>query len=100
MVVDRKTFRVIIVGGGIAGLTLANSLQRANIDYLLLEACDEIAPPAGASIAVGAHGARILDQIGTLDEVLDVSTPSDFFESYKDGKLFDRNDFLKLNHAR
>lgn len=100
MAEEKKPFRVIIVGGGVAGLTLANSLQRAKIDYLLLEARNEVAPPAGASIAIGANGARILDQIGALDEVLDVSTPSDFFESYKDGKLFDRNDFLKLNHAR
>jgi len=100
MTADKKPFRVIIVGGGVAGLTLANSLQRANIDYLLLEAREEVAPTAGASIAIGANGGRILDQIGALDEVLGLSTPSDFVESYKDGRLFERNDFLKLNHAR
>ena len=100
MIADKNPFRIIIAGGGIAGLTLANSLQRANIDYLLLEAREEVAPGAGASIAISANGGRILDQIGALDEVLAVSTPSDFADSYKDGKLFDSNDFLKLNHAR
>lgn len=37
-------FRVIIAGGGIAGLTLANTLQHAGIDYILLEARKEISP--------------------------------------------------------
>jgi len=100
MIADKKPFRVIIAGGGVAGLTLANSLQRANIEYLLLEAREEVAPVAGASIAVGANGARILDQLGALNEVLNLSTPSDTVESYKDGKLFESNDFLRLNHAR
>jgi flavin-dependent dehydrogenase len=36
------SFRVIIVGGGIGGLTLANYLQHANIDFVLLESREEI----------------------------------------------------------
>jgi monoamine oxidase len=36
------SFRVIIVGGGIGGLTLANCLQHANIDFVLLESREEI----------------------------------------------------------
>ena len=100
MIAGKERFRVIIAGGGVAGLTLANSLHRANIDYLLLEAREEVAPQAGASIAISANGGRILDQIGALDEILSSSTPSDFVLSYQDGKLFDSNDFLRLQHAR
>jgi 2-polyprenyl-6-methoxyphenol hydroxylase-like FAD-dependent oxidoreductase len=45
-------FRVIIAGGGIAGLTLANALERAGIDFILLEGRNEIAPQVGASIGM------------------------------------------------
>jgi 2-polyprenyl-6-methoxyphenol hydroxylase-like FAD-dependent oxidoreductase len=35
---EKSDFKVIIAGGGITGLTLANSLERAPISYILLEA--------------------------------------------------------------
>ena len=56
--------RVIIVGGSIAGLTLAHSLEACHIDYLVLEARADIAPAVGASIGILPNGARILDQLG------------------------------------
>ncbi|KAJ5004109.1 FAD-dependent monooxygenase andE [Colletotrichum sp. SAR 10_66] len=37
-------FKVIIVGGSVAGLTLANILERLGVDFALLEAYPEIAP--------------------------------------------------------
>lgn len=64
-----KSFKVIIVGGGIAGLTLANMLERVGIDYLLLEANSHIAPVVGASIGLLANGLRILDQIDLYEDV-------------------------------
>jgi 2-polyprenyl-6-methoxyphenol hydroxylase-like FAD-dependent oxidoreductase len=100
MAADKRSFRLIIVGGGVAGLTLASSLQRANIQYLLLEAHGEIAPPAGASIAIAANGGRMLDQLGALDQIYDISTSCERVEGYKDGKLFESNEFLQLNRAR
>ena len=45
-------FRVIIVGGGIGGLTLANCLQHANIDFVLLESREEIGMHFGAGVGV------------------------------------------------
>jgi 2-polyprenyl-6-methoxyphenol hydroxylase-like FAD-dependent oxidoreductase len=62
-------FRVIIAGGGIAGLTLANALEKAGIDYVLLEARDTITPKAGASIGFFANGSRILDQLGCFEDM-------------------------------
>ena len=62
-------FKVIIVGGGIAGLTLANSLERAGIEHVLLERRGEIAPQVGASIGLLPSGCRILDQLGVYDEI-------------------------------
>jgi 2-polyprenyl-6-methoxyphenol hydroxylase-like FAD-dependent oxidoreductase len=97
---EKSTFRIIIAGGGVAGLTLANALERANIDYLLLEAGDQIAPPAGASIAVQPNGSRILDQIGALDDIYDASIPSTSVEEYKNGKFFNGNDLFRLQAAK
>ncbi|KAI4724917.1 FAD/NAD(P)-binding domain-containing protein [Aureobasidium sp. EXF-10728] len=50
--------KVIIAGGGIAGLTLANALEQANIDYVLLERRKVIAPQVGASIGILSNGCR------------------------------------------
>jgi 2-polyprenyl-6-methoxyphenol hydroxylase-like FAD-dependent oxidoreductase len=65
--------RVIIVGGGVAGLTLANALQNAGIDYVLLEQHGTVDPQIGASIGISPNGSRILDQLGCLDGVEDSS---------------------------
>ena len=67
--------RVIIVGGGIAGLTLANALQLAGIDFILLEAKAEIPPQIGAGIALLPNGSRILDQMGCYDDIRDIVEP-------------------------
>ncbi|KAH8646226.1 hypothetical protein BX600DRAFT_157932 [Xylariales sp. PMI_506] len=65
----QPSFKVVIAGGSIAGLTLANMLEQFGIDYVLLEAYAEIAPQLGASIGLMPNGLRILDQIGCYDPV-------------------------------
>ncbi|KAK7931126.1 FAD binding domain protein [Apiospora marii] len=67
-------FRVIIVGGGVAGLTAAHCLHQAGIDYVILER-GQFAPALGASIALYPQGTRILEQIGCLDAVEEVCKP-------------------------
>lgn len=61
------TFKIIIVGGSVAGLSLANMLERFNIEYILLEGYPEIAPQVGASIGLLPNGLRILDQLGCYE---------------------------------
>ncbi|KAI1408058.1 FAD binding domain protein [Hypoxylon sp. FL1857] len=65
-------FKVIIAGGGIAGLTLAVMLERFGLDYVLLESHSAIAPQVGASIGLFPNGLRILDQIGCYEPILDI----------------------------
>lgn len=48
----KPPFKVIIVGGSIAGLTLAHCLSKAGIDYIVLEKRKHIAPQEGASIGI------------------------------------------------
>ncbi|KAF5622315.1 hydroxylase [Fusarium sp. NRRL 52700] len=66
-------FRVIIVGGSVTGLSVANMLEKFDIDYVLLEAYPQIAPQVGASIGILPNGFRILDQLGCYEPILDIA---------------------------
>ncbi|KAJ5431308.1 Monooxygenase FAD-binding [Penicillium cf. griseofulvum] len=87
---DKKPFKVIIVGGSIAGLSLALMLERNGIDFVILEAYGSIAPQVGASFGVLPNGFRILDQLGCYESVLEKAEyPVDTF-CFRDsqGKAF------------
>jgi len=87
-------FRVIIVGAGVTGLTLAHCLDKANIDYLVLDK-GVVAPGFGTTITMQPHGCRILHQIGVLDAVLaQCSTMGGAHCRAPDGKSFASNDFF------
>lgn len=84
----KDRLRVIIVGGSIAGLTLAHALCHSDVDFVVLEARNEIAPQVGASIVVLPNGARILDQLGLFDDVLSIVEPLENGLSWTgDGRL-------------
>lgn len=59
-------FKVIVIGGGLAGLGLAHCFSKAGIDYVVLERSDDVCITHGASMAMWPHNARILDQLGLL----------------------------------
>ncbi|CRG87305.1 FAD binding domain protein [Talaromyces islandicus] len=61
---ENSPFKVVIVGGGITGLTLAHCLDRAGVDYVLLEKHIDICANIGGAIAVEPNGTQILDQLG------------------------------------
>lgn len=90
-----SNFRVIIVGGGVAGLTASHALQKAGIDHVVLERSKEVAPPVGASIAIYPHGARILSQIGCLEAAKAACRPCErFITRGPDGKVWINSDFF------
>ncbi|KAI8622900.1 FAD binding domain protein [Xylariaceae sp. FL1651] len=68
-----KPFRIVIVGGGVAGLALAKMLETFDIDYILLEAHKEIAPAVGSSIGLMPNGLLILDQLGCYESIRTVA---------------------------
>lgn len=55
--------KVIIIGGGIGGLTLANTLQSQGIDYEVYEATEQFSP-IGAGIMLGINAMLIYQNIG------------------------------------
>lgn len=98
---EHGRLRVIIVGGSIAGLTLAHSLHHSNIDFVVLEAGKEIAAQVGASIAIFPNGARILDQLGLYDDISAVSAPLISVSYRKEGgKQFMKGTLSLLMTAR
>jgi 5-methylphenazine-1-carboxylate 1-monooxygenase len=64
--------KVIIVGGGIGGLTLALALHRAGIATKVFEAATEIRP-LGVGVNLLPHSTKILASLGILDALAEVA---------------------------
>jgi 2-polyprenyl-6-methoxyphenol hydroxylase-like FAD-dependent oxidoreductase len=91
-------FRVVIAGGSITGLALANMLQLYDIDFVVLESYADIAPQVGASIGLLPHGNRILDQLGLYQKILDLCPPLDSFH-FRDHTGNIICEFRGMNHS-
>ncbi|KAH8660358.1 hypothetical protein BX600DRAFT_467596 [Xylariales sp. PMI_506] len=61
-------FRAIIVGGGPTGLVQAILLERAGIDFVLVEQRDSIVYKTGAGLFTWPQAARLFCQLGLLDQ--------------------------------
>ncbi|EAQ92008.1 hypothetical protein CHGG_00243 [Chaetomium globosum CBS 148.51] len=100
---SKRPFRVIVVGGGVVGLTASHCLQKAGIDHVVLEKRAVVAPPEGASIALYPHGSRILHQLGCFEAVEKACVPGrNWLTRYPDGKKFMDNGYfqhLQENHG-
>ena len=97
--------KVIIVGGGIAGLTLANALEKipVPIKYVILEARDKVAPQVGAGIALAPSGCRILDQLQVYHDLAQLVHPvesSNVSDAQGLPLLAERSDVAKVVTAR
>jgi 2-polyprenyl-6-methoxyphenol hydroxylase-like FAD-dependent oxidoreductase len=64
--------RVLIIGAGIAGTTLALFLMRAGFAVALFEGAP--AAGGGAALAIAANGLAVLDAAGVLDDLEPAST--------------------------
>ena len=89
-------FKVIIVGAGVGGLTLAHCLDRAGVDYVVVDK-HPVAPAWGGSISIHPSSSRVLDQLGILDALEDKCTPMHNFwnrdpsgKNYLSGPFFDQ----------
>ncbi|MGH3664539.1 MAG: FAD-dependent monooxygenase, partial [Egibacteraceae bacterium] len=60
---------VVIVGGGIGGLTLALELHRLGLACRVFEAVPEVSQ-VGVGITVLPHATRILAELGLLDALV------------------------------
>ncbi|KAL6237469.1 hypothetical protein BDW75DRAFT_228660 [Aspergillus navahoensis] len=86
---DKRSFRVIVVGGSIAGLTLAHSLDLAGIDYIVLEKHLDPLATVGGSVGLLPNGWRILHQLGLRHQLDEVACPVKVAHmTYPDGFIF------------
>jgi ribulose 1,5-bisphosphate synthetase/thiazole synthase len=101
LAMSKHQMKVVIVGGSIAGLTLAHCLSHYGIDYVVLERRHDIAPQVGASVSLQPNGARILDQLGMFDEVSENIEPCVFMQTWTaEGKLLSETDAPILTGKR
>ncbi|OZJ01530.1 hypothetical protein BZG36_05568, partial [Bifiguratus adelaidae] len=71
--VHRKP-KAVIVGGGIAGLMLANCFNKAGMDYIILERAETSNRAYGSNVVLVPNGLRIFDQLGLYEKIKSVST--------------------------
>ncbi|WEW58626.1 hypothetical protein PRK78_004094 [Emydomyces testavorans] len=89
-----SAFKVIVVGAGVAGLTLVHCLEKANIDFVVLDK-GIVGPPFGTTITMQPHACRILHQLGCLDAVLaQCSTMERCCCRTSSGKAYTENHFF------
>ncbi|KAL9030775.1 MAG: hypothetical protein Q9196_001125 [Gyalolechia fulgens] len=101
---SQKKFRAVVVGGGVTGLVASHAFTKAGIDHIVLERGCEAAPPAGASLAIYPHGARILQQLGLLERTQKIADPLEdgATNRWPDGSPIQWSDlwrFVRENHG-
>ena len=70
-----SSFKVIVVGGGPVGLTAAHALDKAGIDFILLESRSHVVLDAGSNLVMSPVGLRTLAQLGMFQALNAVSSP-------------------------
>ncbi|KAI1315564.1 hypothetical protein EDD11_000638 [Mortierella claussenii] len=66
--------RIIIIGGGLAGLVMGIMLDQAGIDYHILEQASRLRP-LGTSISLHPVIMDLMDQLGLLEDMYKMSKP-------------------------
>ncbi|KAH7078980.1 hypothetical protein BKA63DRAFT_255465 [Paraphoma chrysanthemicola] len=93
---SKRSFRVVVVGAGIVGLSLSHALQLANIDHVVLEKHSKIVSLHGAALMIYPGVARIFDQMGILKKIQDTMTPVQReFHRWEDGSVLKRQENIR-----
>ncbi|KAF9384503.1 hypothetical protein CPB97_005632 [Podila verticillata] len=75
--------KVLIVGGGIAGLTLATLLEKADIDFQVYERA-AVVRPLGSVVAIGPNVLALIEQIGLLDKFAAAAKVTGFVTNFNE----------------
>jgi 2-polyprenyl-6-methoxyphenol hydroxylase-like FAD-dependent oxidoreductase len=66
--------KILINGGGIAGLTCAIALQKLGIETVVYESTPEI-KPVGAGLVIQSNAIKALEYLGIEDKIIDAANP-------------------------
>ncbi|KAI0095927.1 putative monooxygenase [Daldinia grandis] len=104
MATVEKPFRIIIVGGGLVGLTTAHILSKTDIDFVILERHEDLAPELGSLLSLWPPTCRIFDQLDLQDKLEPVFNDIDkgVIVSADDGSTFlssNAGELIKRNHG-
>src|SRR5690606_31393844 len=75
--------KVMIVGAGIGGLTLAILLEKAGIEYEVYER-NTILRPLGSATSLSPNVLPLFEQLGILPELEAISKPAPHLDIYKE----------------
>jgi 2-polyprenyl-6-methoxyphenol hydroxylase-like FAD-dependent oxidoreductase len=78
-----RSLRVLIVGGGIGGLSLANMFERAGVEYIILEKATRIRA-LGSSLGLDASSLPVMEQLGLLEDFYHASKAVRQFNFYNE----------------
>jgi 2-polyprenyl-6-methoxyphenol hydroxylase-like FAD-dependent oxidoreductase len=89
--------KIIIIGGGIGGLTAAIALQKSGFCVTVYESAP-VLKPAGAGLVLAANAIRALKEIGIGEDILKAGKLLRYLYLYTDkGKLVVKTDSLNIS---
>ncbi|KAG0366222.1 hypothetical protein BC939DRAFT_437182 [Gamsiella multidivaricata] len=90
--------KIIIVGAGLGGLTMALLLERAGIDYVVLERSHKIRP-LGSATGLGFNIMPLCEQLGIWEDMKKISKTIELTTVFRDDMDVIREVKLKDNKA-
>lgn len=93
----RQSFRILVVGGGIAGLAASIGLQRNGHRVTILENTQEL-QTMGGSLLIPPSAARVLDNFGAWERILaaDLAPTTHTTYRYADGEVLESINYTAL----
>ncbi|MGB8416425.1 FAD-dependent oxidoreductase [Paraburkholderia sp.] len=77
--VVRKVNKVLVIGGGITGLTLAVALRKKGIEVDLVEIKPDLTGAVGVGLTLMHNALLVLDRIGVVNACIDAGMPAYHF---------------------
>ena len=98
---EGRNFKVVIVGGGIAGLSLAHALTLANINFVVLERRESVVEASGAGVGSWPHSIPFLKQIGVYEKLNATCTPLKYtYHLASDGSVITHSNAYEMHKKR
>jgi 2-polyprenyl-6-methoxyphenol hydroxylase-like FAD-dependent oxidoreductase len=89
--------RVVVIGGGIVGLTSGLALRRAGIEVVVYEQAPEIRA-AGAGLGLWSNALAVFDDLGVGEQVRAVGKPSEMYFHDAAGRPLETPEFGIEDH--